>query len=306
MQAIKPFNLLIIALVVCCNLFSQSNVYKPFPQVYGSWVVYKQGPLGPGLTSFSSWQKYEALGDTTIGSYTYKKVTVANNTGYPTWNGTTTVIPFGPSVFSFGYRNDVAAKKAYYLDVTGGVNKDTLWYDFNLNVGDTLKETYAYYSYGINSNNQRRIVSSIDSVLICGAYYKRFNFGCSISGGFETELIEGVGFKDKFDATNFGGGCPFEPYYIYSTTFSICDITSIETYLKDNQLTLYPNPTNSELKISNSLNISNYCITNNMGEVILKGTDSSTINVAELANGIYIIKIQDKSGKSYQSKFIKQ
>ncbi len=160
--------ILFFVFACCGNASSQTNVYKPFPQIYGEWIVMKYG-------TFTSWQKYEAIGDTILGSYTYKKVTIANNTGYPVWNGTTYVIPFGPGIFSFGYRNDIANKKVYYLDVTGGINKDTLWYDFNLNIGDSVKTTYAYMKNGASYD---RIVQSIDSVLICGSYYKRFKFNC--------------------------------------------------------------------------------------------------------------------------------
>jgi hypothetical protein len=308
MQTIKSFKLLIIALVVCNNLFSQTNVYKPFPQTYGSWIEYRQGPMGPGIPSISSWKKYEAFGDTTIGIFIYKKVTVANNSGYPTWNGTNYVISYGTSAFSFAYRNDITAKKVYYLDVTGGINKDTLWYDFNLNVGDTLKDTYSYFHYGHIINNQRRIVSSIDSVLICGTYYKQFNFGCTIGGGFETSLIEGVGFKDKFDVTGYLGGCPFEPSYVHSTGFSSCNINSVADLSSNQLIEIFPNPTFSELKIKASLQLTEYSIVNNVGVEILKGnlSDLQSINVSSIATGLYVIKIQNKSGNNYQSKFIKQ
>ena len=49
-------------------------------------------------------------------------------------------------------------------------------------------------------------------------------------------MIEGVGFKDKFDVTGYIGGCPFEPSVVYHTGFSTCNITSVETYIKDNQI----------------------------------------------------------------------
>lgn len=303
MKTIKSFKLLLIALVVFSNVFSQSNVYKPFPQIYGSWIVQKAGPLGPGLPTSYSWKKYTTFGDTVVGAFTYKKVLVADNTGYPNYPNP---VPFGPSSFSFAYRNDIQNKKVYYLDVTGGINKDTLWYDFNLNVGDTLKDTYAYFHYGQTINNQRRIVSSIDSVLICGTYYKRFNFNCTPIG-FETELIEGVGYKDRFTSTNYAD-CPFEPYYIYSTGFSTCNITSVEDYLKNNQIKLFPNPTSTDLKLNSSLKLVEYTIINNIGEVALKGSisDSQTIKISSLNDGLYIIKMIDKSGNSYESKFIKQ
>src|SRR5687767_3014091 len=125
MKKTKTYLILIILIMAGFNFLAQSNIYKPFPQVYGSWIVKEWGPLGPGQPGFVSWKRYEAFGDTSIGSYTYKKVTVADNTGYP--NGQN-VIPFGPATFCFGYRNDIVNKKVYYLDPTGGLNTDILWY----------------------------------------------------------------------------------------------------------------------------------------------------------------------------------
>jgi hypothetical protein len=301
MQTIKSFKLLIIALVVCNNLFSQTNVYKPFPQSSGTWSVSGQHYIGwPPTGSYLTYENYKTSGDTLIGAYTYVKVLYAHNISSGPFN-------FSPYAFKFAYRNDSINKKVYYLDVTNGINKDTLWYDFNLNIGDSLKETFAYTSIGYTMNNQRRIVSSIDSVLICGSYHKRFNFGCSV-GGFETSLIEGAGFKDKFDVTGYLGYCPFEPSAVYSTGFSSCSVTSVQDYVKENQIKLFPSPANTELKINFSLQFTEYSILNSVGAVILKGnlSDLQSINISSLATGLYVIKIQDKSGNNYQSKFIKQ
>ena len=292
MKTIKSFKLLLIALVVFSNVFSQTNIYKPFPNGYASWNVTQTYPLP--LNYF----KYVTSGDTLIGAYTYKKVLYSVSPNNP--------FSFGPYSFKFGYRNDSINKKVYYLDVTGGINKDTLWYDFNLNVGDTLKETFAYTNLGIVTNNQRRIVSSIDSVLICGSYYKQFNFDCA--GGFETSLIEGVGFKDKFDVTGYLGDCPFEPSAVYSTGFSTCDINSVADLSSNEFIKLFPNPVCDELKINTSFQLSEYVITNNLGKVLLKADllNSQNINVSGLAGGIYFISLKDQKGRNYQSKIIKQ
>lgn len=301
MQTIKSYKLLIIVLVVCNNVFSQANVYKPFPQSSGTWSVSGQHYIGwPPTGSYLTYENYKTSGDTLIGAYTYVKVLYAHNNSPGPFN-------FSPYTFKFAYRNDSMNKKVYYLDVTGGINKDTLWYDFNLNIGDSLKETFAYTSTGYTMNNQRRIVSSIDSVLICGLYHKRFNFGCSI-GGFETSLIEGAGFKDKFDVTAYLGYCPFEPSAVYSTGFSSCSVTSVQDYVKETQIKLFPNPTRNELKINSSLKLVEYIIYNNVGAVVLKGngSDIQSIKVSSLDDGLYIIKTLDNAGNNYQSKFIKQ
>ncbi|MCD6017762.1 MAG: hypothetical protein K0S53_883 [Bacteroidetes bacterium] len=289
MQTIKSFKLLIIALVVCSNVCSQTNVYKPFPEGNAIWSVNKNS------TTVSGYYKYQTSGDTLIGAYTYNKVLYAYNLTPGPFN-------FSPYTFEFAYRNDSINKKVYYLDVTGGANIDILWYDFNLNVGDTVPSTYAYGRY---MTSRDRVVQSIDSILICGSYHKRFNFNCIDDA---SDLVEGVGFMDHFVQSRRDNECPFEPVEVYYTGFSTCYFTSVKEHLKNDQITLYPDPTSLELKINSSLQISEYTIINNIGAIILKGNlaDSKSIDVSSLANGLYVIKLKDKSGKNYQSKFIKQ
>ena len=288
MQTIKPYKLLIIAIVVCSNVFSQTNVYKPFTQGFGFWSMTEQSING------LNYYQYKTSGDSLIGSYTYKKVLYSVSLHNP--------FNFGSYTFLFGYRNDSINKKVYYLDVTNGVNSDLLWYDFNLAIGDTVKSTYSYMK-NVFPNN--RVVQSIDSVLICGSYYKRFHFNCIDDAA---DLVEGIGFMDNFIHTGRGNDCPFEPYVVYTTGFSTCYFTSVKDYSKDYQVKLYPNPASSELKINSSVQIHEYTILNNIGTVVLKGNllDVQSINVSSLSTGLYIIKLQDKSGKSYQSKFIKE
>jgi len=130
----KPLLFFALLLIGYSNLFSQINNYKPFPNGSAIWEVSSTtyaNSMGGGQQM--TYYRYLALGDTIIGSYKYKKVLSA-------------VSPYNPFNFSyysfkFAYRNDSINKKVYYLDTTGGLNKDTLWYDFNLKVGDTLKET---------------------------------------------------------------------------------------------------------------------------------------------------------------------
>ena len=286
----------------CSNLFSQINQYKPFPNAGAIWEVSDTGPYGPGLNTHTTHIRCTVSGDTIIGSFTYKKVVQAKS---PFQTGPT--YSFGPDSFSFAYRNDNLNKKVYYLNTTGGVNKDTLWYDFNLNVGDTIKNSFSFSNQNGFNTNQRRIVSTIDSVNICGIYHKQFQV-CINGGGFETQLIEGLGFKDNFIKTLFID-CPFEPVYIDHTTLSTCGFASIyESNSIKNLVQVYPNPVTTELKITNSqTTFCDYTIINTIGKLILKGsyTDKEFINVSALTNGLYVIELHDKQGNAYQSKFIK-
>ncbi|MES2760605.1 MAG: T9SS type A sorting domain-containing protein [Bacteroidota bacterium] len=289
MQTIKLHKLFIIALVICNTAFSQTNVYKPFPENSAIWHVSKNS------TSGLNYYNYKTSGDTLIGAYTYKKVLYAYNTSPGPFN-------FSSYTFKFAYRNDSINRKVYYLDVTGGANTDLLWYDFNLNIGDTVPGTF---SYGRSDISTDRVVQSIDSVLICGSYHKRFNFNCTDN---ESDLVEGVGFMDHFVHSYRNNECPFEPVEVYYTGFSTCYFTSVQEHLTDSQIRIFPNPVSAELKISGSLKLIEYAITNNVGETVLKGSaiDIQSIKVSSLSDGLYIIKVLDKSGNLKQAKFIKQ
>lgn len=299
----------LLFVILGSNLFSQTIIYKPFPTLYGKWVVQKEGPYdpsggGPNQITYS-WKRYEANGDTIINSITYKKVSQANSTGYPTNPGG---IPYGPSGFSFAYRNDIANKKVYIYTNISGQYKDTLWYDFNLGIGDTLKSAYSL-RVDPNSNDQRAIVTSIDSVLICNVYYKRFQFGC---GGFQDlGLIEGFGFEDNFIQTGYIY-CPFEPVYIYHTDFS-CSLTSVNeptAFLK--QLQIFPNPALNILQINfpkqNTTLPLDYSIMDCLGKVVITGTieTNKSIDISKIKAGLYFITVQDRQKNFFQDKFVKQ
>ncbi len=84
--------------------------------------------------------------------------------------------------------------------------------------------------------------------------------------------------------------------------------TSITTELKD-KVSIYPNPT-TELLILKNAEASDYEIFNTLGAMVLKGktTQSATgqqINVARLADGVYILKVQVNS-ESLTLRFIKR
>ncbi len=284
----------VIAFICSINLFSQINVYKPFPTVYGHWYinqVHYSGSL-PNITQTLSYHDYIAFGDTTVGLYTYKKVTCSD--GPNPFN-------FGPRTYRFAYRNDISNKKIYYL--APGTTQDTLWYDFNLSVGDTVKKTFATSQYNYFASRYK--VTSIDSILICGVYHKQFNFNCT--SPMNSKLVEGIGFLDYF--INTYSDCPFEPVDLRGIIFSSCDVGVQENSILKDYISVYPNPTNAYLNIKTTTSLElDYAVYNLFGQEVLKGelNELQTINVSHLSNGLYMIKIQDKLGNTYQSKFIKQ
>ena len=73
------------------------------------------------------------------------------------------------------------------------------------------------------------------------------------------------------------------------------------------QVKLYPNPANDVLHISSAAKFEYTEVYTMLGQMVLK-TDGSqnTLNISELARGIYIAKLQSASGKTVIAKFCKE
>jgi len=84
------------------------------------------------------------------------------------------------------------------------------------------------------------------------------------------------------------------------------DPASSEKFFVEN-FNLYPNPTSDILNIEskNGLEMINVQITDLTGRIVRSITNSSTINVSDLATGTYLIDISTTEGKA-SSKFIKK
>jgi hypothetical protein len=90
--------------------------------------------------------------------------------------------------------------------------------------------------------------------------------------------------------------------FTYKPATPVPELKSEETF------TIYPNPAGNQIAIKGNLSIqgSAYSITDQTGKLVLKGkliNQNGTIDISALANGIYFLRIGEKSQNSY--KFIK-
>ena len=84
-----------------------------------------------------------------------------------------------------------------------------------------------------------------------------------------------------------------------------CNITGVDEKVKINTVSIYPNPTNGLIKISNTSPIKQIGIYNNLGELSLS-TESTSINICEIPKGMYYISILLQTGELKVEKLIKQ
>ncbi len=261
--------------------------------------------------------KYFFEGDTMIEGYQYFRLHHLSQ--HFSFGGAYTVYydiyePTG----NFFLREDTIQKRIYSLEISGTDTIKSLFYDFDLEIGDTLQ---------FNSPDPSNIVTGIDSVLINGDYRKRFSIG--VDGGWDQYcyLIEGVGstfglvaiLEPPFETPQFllcftqqGETTIFEDLTWQDST-EFCEF-KIPLSVPGNQfqpIILSPNPVNDFIVINNSFNLtgnSTYSIYNLSGILLLSGeiTDQNTaIDIKDLPNGFYVISL-NSDNYFWQGSFTKQ
>ena len=178
----KKLLISLFSLFLFGQLFAQN--YKPFPTSNAVWNEVHYDTHNGVCQHSSTYIKT----DTIINGKTYHKF---ETTKYISLlNNNNCGIGYNYYVVNNGYfRNDSINQKIWYINPSLNVFSDTLLFDFNLQVGDTLPElffTFDYYNYYIDS---------IDYINYGGVLRKRLFIKDFFQQGSlpQTFLIEGVG-----------------------------------------------------------------------------------------------------------------
>lgn len=300
--------LLILSFFICSLSFGQTyNGYVPFPTKDAYWVEHGENVSQHSPDKCIDYE-YRFAGDTVISTFQYSVIerteidqTTPNGCG-PPWNAQI-------SISTFGYlRNDSANKKVWLRFPNS--NQDTLFYDFDFNVGDTIGNGDFYMSPPFIN----QVVDSIDTVYMGNRYRKKLYYSspCRTPGDYDF-LIEGIGARTGF--THNSSGCltnnslicmgdSLGGIYPDSTTCNLITSISKKTKVK-NEIQLSPNPTNGILKLQTQTNIQSIEIYNLQGQKVQE--ISPRIRKWELPekSGLYLIRIQDEEGRVYTEKIIK-
>ena len=169
--------------------FSQVNEYLNHNPV---WLVEKQYTQNIPCIQ-TEYINYITAGDTVLGGLTYKKI-LREGTGHYDWMAPPPVNPnctgapytFIETVSNLFMRSD--NKKMFFRTSLDTI--ENLLYDFDLQIGDTLPQTYN------NFNQNGATVAAIDSIYTPYGYRKRFE----IANGFPPVfyLLEGIGSTHGF------------------------------------------------------------------------------------------------------------
>lgn len=302
--------LLVCAMAIAVPVKAQFNDYHPFPDsnaVWGmtSWCM--DGQCGDAAHVQNSY-----AGDTLIDGFQYKRIqeifvmTSSNGCCYP------------PENLGSGFiREDTIAKKVYWR--SEAMAGDTLLYDFDVQVGDTLT------GY-MGSCDMTWTVGSIDSILIDLNYRKRINYEVSFDPGIQFSIIEGIG--STYGLTT----CPFVPFEmgIFLSCYTVdgdllyppsgadmaaCgDLTSAvdpHMALGSSPLTCMPNPATDRLVLQCDvsrlpLDVSVVDLTGVVHLRYVLNMANSAIDISSLSSGVYFLHAVRRGTLVTTEMFIKQ
>jgi hypothetical protein len=148
------YTILLFLIALACK----SQDYIPFPDSNASWKVVWALPF-PDF--YSQHYNYLTDGDTSINNLEYIKLKKIQ------FN----IFCYKDTLFTEyvgAYRNDIMASKVYF--VPEGYQQEQLLYDFSLNVGDTVPQTYQNFLY------PELVVEDIELISIEGQLRNRFTY----------------------------------------------------------------------------------------------------------------------------------
>lgn len=211
----------------------------------------------------------------------------------------------------------------YYMDslkvYIGSLTKKYVFMDFGLHVNDTF---YFPFHYGGFIDSLGQTVKTIDSVYIFNGYRKRITFNQERIAGLgitkNVVWVEGIG-----DINN--GGLIFEYAFLsYYQNFrelncfeqdgvniygNECIVSNNNAYSAENNIRLFPNPTNGILNIfiGDRFESCKVILTDIQGKLIFNTIINSNqpIDISKLNSGIYFLKLMDNKNE-YNYKVLKQ
>jgi bifunctional DNase/RNase len=243
-------------------------------------------------------QSFLLSGDTTIGEFVYKKLYITTDTIEPTW-------------YLLGAMRE-NEDMVYYHDFT----TESVFYDFNLQVGDTFSTVQNFYG----DCYVEMEVEKIDTVtLFNGEERERITFKY-----FADEWIKGIGSVNGLVYVNYWS-CIIDMWYELScchennelvylwTKSSSCYVNSVG--IKENKqvpvFIVFPNPNNGafqiQLKQQENLTFQKLTIYNLEGKAVFVSENpellQSEIKLPSLPDGIYFAQLAFREN-TYSVKFL--
>jgi hypothetical protein len=136
-----------------------------------------------------------------------------------------------------------------------------------------------------------------------GRYFEKIGY---VKGNGTTVEVYNYNFVDKNPINGIN-------YYRlkqmdFDGQFEYSKVVSVNVLSENNTIAIYPNPVQDELTVTNTENVENVVIYNALGQVVKQfevNAEQLKIDVADLQNGIYTLRLQTKTGTMVTKQFVK-
>ncbi len=280
MKATRIYTLLAL-LLMAGGVTAQE--YLPIAQKGNEWHT-----LSTTLFGYSNYVNW-CSADTIIGDVRYMKIMGTLNDGYP-------------HLFTVLREEDGKVWKRHL-----NTSEETLLYDFTASVGDTLCFGEPGASF---------VLDSISMVQIGDVDRRKFWFGLEYDGlgnpRAKETWVEGIGSDfgllwSGYYGVYDGWHCLlcFHQYgelVWQNPEYNTCSYPydAIEEN-KDSEITLYPNPVRDRVVIE-GIEAVEIQVYNTLGQVVKTVRGTNEIPVADLPQGVYMLRVTDADGKVYTNK----
>ncbi len=285
----KKTIIILFCIVHLSTLIAQE--YVPFPLTNAVWVG-RDFFVSNATPQYNYWHFIVKGQDTLINGVVYKKI---DKKGGIRNNNNITAIR--------------EKDKIIYLREN---DKDTILYDFNMQIGDTVNGRI----YGYSLNSRKVLLYAIDSILIDNKYRKKYRLKVPSSGG-SGDIIEGMGCRCGFipnlqglDSGGFLDCHSVNDKAIFGGNNGKCDLVSNKEIIKNlAQVQIYPNPVvdKSFLKLPDDVPIDRAKVFDVLGRMV-KSYDVAhsppEILKKDYSKGIYFVHVFHQKQLIALSKFI--
>jgi len=164
----------LLIVIIFTNLITAQNIVDTTKMWRTAFVTFCSEPYPyNGTESYTRSVRFNE--DTLINSLHYKKV-FSSLEEYPeNWD-------------LLGYIRETQNKEVFFTTDTS--NQEYLFFDFNVNINDTISYYWLSDYYVVNDQS---IIKSIDTVLIAGEYRKRIGIGGVYESDTSDYWVEGLG-----------------------------------------------------------------------------------------------------------------
>ena len=282
MRTTRIYTLLAL-LLMAGGVTMQAQEYLPIAQKGNEWHTFETAVWQ--INNYVNW----CSGDTLIEDVRYMKIMSTVNDSYPIF-------------YTLLREEDGKVWKRYSI-----AHSETLLYDFTASVGDTLR---------IGDFAEEMVLDSISMVQIGDVDRRKFWFGLEYDNlgrpRAKETWVEGIGsdygllwtgYFNVFDGWHCllcfhqNGELVWE-----NPEYGTCTFDGVEE-TKESGISIYPNPAKDRV-IVEGIEAAEVEVYNALGQVVKTIQGTNEISVADLPQGVYLLRIADAEGKVYTNKIM--